>query len=216
MRLHQPFVPLRCLTALLAVVLVIGRGLATPLAQSTASPVAPVPASSATGSTSASVPSGYVIGAGDILSIVFWRDKDMSAEVMVRPDGKISLPLLNDIDAAGSTPEELRERLTQAAGKYIDDPNATVVVKDIRSRNVFITGFVAKPSTYPLVSPMNVLQLIALAGGLLDYANSKQIVVVRNENGKTTYHKFNYNDVVRQKHIEQNIALRPGDTVVVP
>ncbi len=157
-----------------------------------------------------------MIGAEDILSIVFWRDKDMSADVIVRSDGKISLPLLNDIEAAGSTPEQLRQRITTVASKYIEDPNATVVVKEIRSRNVFITGNVAKPSTYPLIQPMNVLQLIALSGGLLEYADSKKIVIVRTDADHAQYFKFNYNDVIKQKNVEQNITLKPGDTVVVP
>ena len=101
-----------------------------------------------------------------MLSIVFWRDKDMSADVVVRPDGKISLPLLNDVQAAGLTPEQLRAQLVKAAAKFIEDPNATVVVKEIHSRKVFITGNVAKPGTFPLVGDMNVMQLIAMAGGL--------------------------------------------------
>ena len=162
------------------------------------------------------LPAGYTIGAQDVLSIVFWRDKDMSADVTVRPDGKISLPLLNDVLAAGFTPEQLRVKLVEEAGKYVEDPNATVVVKEIHSRNVFITGNVAKPATYPLTGNMNVLQLIALGGGLLEYADSKNIVIIRSENGHQDYHKFNYNDVVKQKHTEQNIMLKPGDTVVVP
>ena len=98
----------------------------------------------------------------------------------------------------------------------IEDPNATVVVKEIHSRNVFITGNVAKPATYPLTGNMNVLQLIALGGGLLEYADSKNIVIIRSENGHQDYHKFNYNDVVKRRHTEQNIMLKPGDTVVVP
>ena len=162
------------------------------------------------------LPSGYVIGAQDVLSIVFWRDKDMSADVVVRPDGKISLPLLNEVQAAGFTPEELRSRLTEAATKYVEDPTATVVVKEIHSRNAYITGNVAKPATYPLVGDMNVLQLIALAGGLQEYADAKHIVVIRTEGGRQQYHKFNYNDVVKRKRAEQNILLKPGDTVVVP
>src|SRR5207244_6510002 len=89
------------------------------------------------------LPAGYVIGAQDVLSIVFWRDKEMSADVVVRPDGKISLPLLNEVQAAGFTPEELRSRLTEAATKYVEDPTATVVVKEIHSRNVYIKGNVA-------------------------------------------------------------------------
>jgi polysaccharide export outer membrane protein len=162
------------------------------------------------------LPSGYVVGIQDVLSIVFWRDKDMSADVTVRPDGKISLPLLNDVEAAGFTPDQLRTRLIEAASKYIEEPNATVLVKEIHSRNVFITGNVAKPSTYPLNGDMTILQLIALAGGLLEYADADKIVLIRTENGRAQYHKFNYKDVVRQKSVQQNIVLRPGDTVVVP
>ena len=163
-----------------------------------------------------SLPTGYVIGASDVLSVVFWRDKDMSADVTVRPDGNISLPLLNDVAAAGFTPDQLRAKLVEAASQFIEDPNATVLVKEIHSRNVYVTGNVAKPATYPLMGDMTVLQLIALAGGLQEYADAKNIVVIRTENGRPQYHKFNYKDVVKQKHVEQNIVLKPGDTVVVP
>jgi polysaccharide export outer membrane protein len=166
--------------------------------------------------TPSTLPPGYVIGVEDVLSIVFWRDMDMSATVVVRPDGRISLPLLNEVQAAGQTPEQLRATLVEAAGKYIEDPNATVVVKEIHSRNAFITGNVTKPGAYPVASDMNVLQLIALAGGLLEYSDAKNIVLIRIENGLRQYHRFNYKDVVKQKHAEQNIALKPGDTVVVP
>jgi polysaccharide export outer membrane protein len=162
------------------------------------------------------LPPGYVIGPADVLSIVFWRDKDMTADVTVRPDGKITLPLLNEVTAGGFTPEELRLRLVEAAKAYIEDPNATVVVKEIKSRNVFITGSVAKPATYPLNGEMTVLQLIAVAGGLQEYADAKNIVVIRSENGRQQYFKFNYKDVISQKRTAQNVVLKPGDTVVVP
>jgi polysaccharide biosynthesis/export protein len=169
------------------------------------------------GATTAPAPlAGYVIGPADVLSIVFWRDKDMSADVVVRPDGKISLPLLNEIDAAGYTPEQLRAKLVEAAGKYLEEPNATVVVKEVHSRNVFITGNVAKPATYPLNGEMTVLQLIAVAGGLLEYADAKNIVIIRTVAGQQRHDKFNYNEVVKQKRTTQNISLKPGDTVVVP
>jgi polysaccharide biosynthesis/export protein len=174
------------------------------------------PAGGANAPASQTLPASYLIGANDVLSILFWNDKNMSADVTVRPDGKISLPLLNDLQAAGYTPDQLRAKLIEAASKYIEDPNATVVVKEIHSRNVFITGNVAKPGTYSLVSEMNVLQLIAMAGGLLEYSDAKNVVVIRKENGRDQGHKFNYKDVVRQKHMEQNIVLKPGDTVVVP
>jgi polysaccharide export outer membrane protein len=177
---------------------------------------APQAAATTASGTATSPPPGYVIGAGDMLSIVFWRDKDMSADVAVRPDGKISLPLINEIPAAGSTPEELRTRLVEAAGKFVEDPDVTVVVKEIHSRNVYITGNVARPSTYPMNGEMTVLQLIAVAGGLQEYAKSKDILIIRTENGKQQSYKFNYKDVVGQKRTTDNIALKPGDTVVVP
>lgn len=164
----------------------------------------------------ATLPAGYVIGPEDVLSIVFWRDKELSSEVVVRPDGRISLPLLNDVTAAGYTPEQLRVQLEKAASKFIEDPNATVVVKAINSRKVFITGQVAKPGTYPLVTDMNVVQLIAQVGGLLEYADAKNIVIMRTEDGHERRLKFNYKDVVKGKNVEQNIALKPGDTVIVP
>lgn len=162
------------------------------------------------------LPPGYVIGVDDVLSVVFWRDKEMSADVVVRPDGKISLPLVNDVQAAGYTPEQLRGELVKAASRFIEDPNATVVVKEIHSRRVFVTGQVAKPGTYDLTGDMNVLQLIAEVGGLLEYADEKNIVVIRNTGGKEQRFRFNYKDVVRGKNVNQNILLQPGDTVVVP
>ena len=175
------------------------------------------PSNGASGAVTASMPAGYVIGTDDVLSVVFWRDKDMSADaVTVRPDGKISLPLLNDVQAAGYTPDQLRVTLVQAASRFVDEPNATVLVKEIHSRKVFITGNVAKPAIYPLSGEMNVLQLIAQAGGLLEYADAEKIVVIRSENGPAKYLTFNYKDVVKRKNIQQNVLLKPGDTVVVP
>jgi len=166
--------------------------------------------------TGAALPPGYVIGPEDVLTVVFWRDKEMSADVVVRPDGKISLPLVNDVQAAGLTPEQLRQQLDKAASKFVAEPNAAVVVKTINSRKVYITGNVAKPSTYPLADGMTVLQLIAVGGGLLEFADSKNIVVVRKEEGRDMFFKFNYKDVSRQKKLDQNIILKPGDTVIVP
>ena len=158
----------------------------------------------------------YIIGPGDILSIVFWRDKDMSADVLVRPDGHITLPLLNDIEAAGTTPSMLRERILNEARRYLEDPSPTVVVKEIHSRQVFITGQVEKPGPYAITMPTTVLQLIAMAGGLKEYANGKDILVTRTENGRQTTFTFDYQDVLKRKNFRQNIELKPGDTVVVP
>ena len=163
-----------------------------------------------------SPPPDYVIGADDVLSVVFWRDKDMSSEVAVRPDGKISLPLLNDVQAAGLTPTQLRDQLTEGAKQYLSEPNVTVVVRQINSRKVFITGQVQKPGPYVLGGTTTVLQLIATAGGVLEYAHSNKIVVMRTENGKQTSHPFDYKGVITGKNLRQNIELRPGDTIIVP
>ena len=162
------------------------------------------------------LPSGYVIGADDVLSIVFWREKEMSADVVVRPDGKVSLPLLNDLSAAGLTPDQLRGELVKAATKYIGSPNVSVIVKAVNSRKVHILGNVIKAGTYPLNTDLTVLQLIALAGGLQEWADKKNILIMRKEDGRDVTLKFNYKDVVRQKSLDQNVPLRPGDTVFVP
>lgn len=161
-------------------------------------------------------PAGYVIGPDDQLSIVYWREKDMSADVVVRPDGLISLPLLNDVQASGLTPDQLRQTIAKGAAKFIEDPTVSVVVKAINSRKVFITGQVAKAGPYPLAAPTTVLQLIATAGGVSEYANKKKIVVVRKENGKEITLPFNYEDVMKGKNMAQNIELKPGDSVIVP
>jgi polysaccharide export outer membrane protein len=178
---------------------------------------APVaPAASAPAPAGITPPPGYVIGADDVLVILFWKDKDLTTEVAVRPDGKITLPLLNDIEAAGLTPDQLRAVLTTAAARYVEDPNVTVVVKAINSRRVYITGQVSKPGQYPLTAPTSVMQLIAMAGGLTEFADKKKIIIMRTESGKPVAYPFNYKDVLSRKNLKQNIELKPGDTVVVP
>jgi polysaccharide export outer membrane protein len=162
------------------------------------------------------MPAEYTIGADDVLSVIFWRDKELTADVSVRPDGKISLPLLNDVQATGLTPAQLRDRIVEESKKYVEDPNVTVVVKEIRSRRVFITGEVRKPGPYPLTAPTTVLQMISIAGGLADYAKVEKITVVRIENGKPVSFRFNYKQVIEGKKLAQNIELKPGDTIVIP
>jgi polysaccharide export outer membrane protein len=158
----------------------------------------------------------YVIGPEDELVINFWREADMSAEVVVRPDGKISLPLLNEFEAAGLTPAELLDRILERARAYVDNPSATVVVRAIKSRKVFVTGSVTNPGAYPLTSPTTVLQLLAMAGGLTEWAKSDRIVIVRTSGGRQSALPFNYEDVGRSRNLAQNILLEPGDTVIVP
>jgi polysaccharide biosynthesis/export protein len=159
----------------------------------------------------------YVIGPDDVLSVVFWRDKDMSQDVVVRPDGKISLPLVNDVQAGGLTPSQLRDSIKDAARRFVEDPSVTVVVKQINSRKVFITGEIEKPGPYPINGPTSVMQLISLAGGLKEYTDGKRILIMRTDKGgRKVARLFNYREVLAGKNLEQNIDLEPGDTVVVP
>jgi polysaccharide export outer membrane protein len=161
-------------------------------------------------------PGDYTIGPDDVLGIVFWREKDMTGDVTVRPDGKITLPLINEISAAGLRPDQLREAITQEAVKFIEDPAVTVIVKKINSRKVYITGMVEKPGTYDLIAPTTVIQFIAIAGGLKEFAHRKEIVIMRTEDGKSVTYPFNYEAIVKRTRQDQNILLKPGDTVVVP
>ena len=162
-------------------------------------------------------PPDYVIGPDDVLQVLYWREKEVSAEVTVRPDGMISLPLLNDVKAAGLTPDQLRDTVNEAAKKFFqEDPSVTINIKTINSRKVFITGSVGKPGPYALTAPTTVLQLISMAGGLTEFAKQKNISVMRTENGKPVRYAFNYKDVANGKNLKQNIELKPGDTVIVP
>ena len=162
------------------------------------------------------LPPGYIIGTDDVLSIVYWKDKDMSADAKVRPDGRIALPLINEVVASGLTPEQLQKKLTEESKKYMEDANITVVVREINSRKAFITGEVNKPGPYPLTAPTTVMQLISMAGGLREYADAKKIMIMRSENGRQISLPFNYKEVAGGKKLQQNIELKPGDTVVVP
>jgi polysaccharide biosynthesis/export protein len=201
--------------AVVALVLVTASGAAGQAAPRAALPQAG--AASAASTAGAVTPSpDYVIGPEDLLSIVFWRDKDMSADVAVRPDGKISLPLLNDVQASGLTPLQLRDRVTEDAKRFVEDPNVSVVVKQINSRKVFVSGEVMKPGPYPLSGPTTVVQILATAGGLKEYADDKHILIMRVEGGRTQLYSFNYRDVANRRNLKQNIDLRPGDTIVVP
>lgn len=167
-------------------------------------------------SVPAVIPPDYVIGADDVLTIAFWGEKDMSGDVIVRPDGKITLPLINDVVAAGLSPDQLRQRLAALAETFFKDVQATVAVKTINSRRVFITGQVEKPGSYPLTTRTTVMQLIALAGGLKEFAKANKIVVMRNDGGRESRLPFDYKKVVEGRNLLENVEMRPGDTVVVP
>ena len=159
---------------------------------------------------------GFTIGPEDVLGVIVWREADVSGDVTVRPDGMITLPLIRDIRAAGLTPQELADRVQTALREYVTDASVTIVVRQMNSRKVFITGEVAKPGAYALASSMTVMQLIAVAGGLTEFAEGKSISVMRVEAGQTKTFPFDYKNVANGKKPAQNIVLKPGDTVVVP
>ena len=206
----------RSFAAVVAVIMIGNAAALGAQGQQSSSTAASAPQVVATDGNVVIPPPDYVIGPEDQLSIVFYQDKDMSADVVVRPDGKISLPLLNDVQASGLTPEQLRQRVIIDAKRLMQDPKPTVVVRQINSRKVFITGAVEHPGHFPLMGPTTVLQLIAIAGGIKEYADAKKILIIRSEGGRQETFYFNYKDVVSQKNMAQNILLRPGDTVVVP
>ncbi len=194
------------------VVIAFGDVSAAALAPQQASPAQPnAPAPTVTPDQSS-----FLIGPEDVLGILVWREADVSGEVVVRADGKITLPLIRDVQAAGLTPAALADNIQAALREFITDAAVTVVVKQMNSRKVFITGEVARPGAYPLGSTTTVMQLIALAGGVGEFANSNAISVLRVEDGRTRRFPFAYKDITRGRNVEQNITLLPGDTVVVP
>lgn len=159
----------------------------------------------------------YVIGASDELNISVWEQPDLSRPVPVRPDGMISLPLINDIQAAGETPMQLMNALVE---KYITlgvkSPLVTVTVTAIKSQFIYVLGSVGRPGTFPMVPGMTVLQAIASSGGLTLFAKQTKIEIRRTVNGQVVRYSFNYKEVLKGVHPEQDIVLKPGDTIVVP
>ncbi len=174
------------------------------------------PATDHPAGTPAEVPVDYVVGESDSLNITVWKERDLNQTVQVRPDGKISFPLVNELKVSGMTPTQIQALLEEQLKNYLVAPHVTVTVTEIRSRVVYITGEVAKPGVYSLLSPLNVLQLIAKANGLNPYARRNKIFVMREVDRRQVRYSFNYDQVVRGKEPSQNIELRPGDTVVVP
>ncbi|HTB92023.1 MAG TPA: polysaccharide biosynthesis/export family protein [Candidatus Sulfotelmatobacter sp.] len=166
--------------------------------------------------TSAAVDADYKIGPQDVLRIDVWKEPDISRTIPVRPDGKVSLPLLNDVQAAGLTAMQLAGSLRENLSKYLTSPQVTVTVTEINSRRVYITGEVTHVGAIPLLPNMTVLQALSSAGGFTQFAKVKNIYVLRTENGKQVKHPFNYKEVVKGNLAEQNILLQPGDVIVVP
>ena len=158
----------------------------------------------------------YVIGAQDVLDVSVWKEPDFTRTVPVRPDGKISQPLLNDVQASGLTPSQLAAEVTKSLTKFVTSPQVTIIVTQINSQRVYLLGEVARPGAYTMLPDMTILQALSNAGGFSQYANSKKIYVLRDENGKQQKLFFNYKDVISGKRNEQNIKLKAGDTIVVP
>ena len=167
--------------------------------------------------TSRSPGADYVIGTDDLLFISVWKEPDLTRTVPVRPDGKITLPLVGDITASGLTPPQLEDNITKLLGTFVSSPAVTVTVQEVRSQRFNIVGEVQKPGAYSLIKPMTVLDGIALAGGLKDFANSKKIYVLRvKADGTQVRLPFNYKQVIKGENMGQNVELEAHDTIVVP
>lgn len=181
---------------------------------------ATAPKSSSKSATAASqIPSNdteYKIGAQDVLRIDVWKEPDISRQVPVRPDGKITLPLLNDVQAAGLTPMQLSVEITEALKKFLTTPQVTVTVSDINSRRIYVTGEVSHAGSFPLLPNMTALQALTSAGGFTQFAKLKNIYILRNVDGKQITYPFNYKEVLKGHNTEQNILLQSGDLIVVP
>ncbi|NDQ56050.1 MAG: sugar transporter [Acidipila sp.] len=185
-------------------------------AEKAAKKPAVVPAAPAAAMKSAIEDPDYIIGPEDSLAINVWKETELSHAVQVRPDGKISLPLLNDLQAAGLSPQQLAASITEKLRKFIAEPQVTVIVTGILSRRIYIMGEVGKPGAVPLLHGMTVLQALSGSGAFSQFADTRKIYILRNENGKQVKYLFNYKEVIKGRHTEQNIELKPGDTIVVP
>ncbi len=157
-------------------------------------------------------PAAYIIGPEDVLAIHVWKEPEISRKVPVRPDGRISLPLLQDVQAAGLTAAQLAASLTSAFKAHLTDPEVTVIVEHVFSKKFYILGEVHRPGSYPLLAPTTILQALTAAGGLREFASAKNILLIR---GARRY-QFDYTAVARGRKLEQNVLLEPGDTLLVP
>jgi len=158
----------------------------------------------------------YIIGADDVLDVNVWKEQELTRTLQVRPDGKISMPLLGDVQAAGMTPGQLAQNVSERLKKFLTAPQVTVILTQINSQRVYVIGEVTRPGAYPVLPGMTVLQAISSAGGLTQFANSKKIFVMRNENHIQTKYPFSYKEVLDGRKAEENLAVKAGDTIVVP
>lgn len=193
----------------LATTFMVSAAAARPLPKKTQSPAATLPA--------ASVPSTYIIHPDDVLDVSVWNQPNLSFKSLpVRPDGKISLPLINDVQAAGLTAMELGQSITKKLKSYVKDPLVTVVVTGVNSQRYYVLGEVGHAGVFPLLPGLTALQALSAAGGFSQFANTKKIYILRTVNGKQEKFPFNYKDVITGKNLQENISLKPGDEIVVP
>jgi polysaccharide export outer membrane protein len=160
--------------------------------------------------------SSYKIGPNDILNIFVWKEVDLTRDVTVMPDGKITFPLIGEMTAQGLTASELKKAITDKLQNYVTAPEVTVIVRESRSQMIYAIGKVMRPGPYPLAPGMTVMQALSAAGGFAEWADPKNILIVRREGGKETQLRFNYKEYTSGEKLEQNILLKPGDTLVVP
>ena len=159
----------------------------------------------------------FVIGPGDVLAINVWKEAEISKVVPVRSDGRISLPLIGELQSGGLTPRQLEAEITKRLTDYVADPSVTVVVQEIHSKSINVLGMVARPGSYPLIKTMTVVDAIANAGGFRDFAKQKSIYILRqNPDGTQARLPFNYKEVIKGVNSAQNVKLQPGDNIVVP
>jgi len=161
-------------------------------------------------------PADYLIGTDDVLAVNVWKEPEISRSVPVRPDGKISLPLIGDLTASGRTPLELQDAIQGQLVKYVSHPAVTVIVQEAKSQKFNVVGEVERPGSYPLSTPMTILDAIAVAGGFRDFAKTTKIYVLRANQGSRIRLPFNYKKVIKGNDSQQNVELKPRDTVVVP
>lgn len=166
--------------------------------------------------SNANIPAGYRIGPGDLILVSVWKEPDATQEVTVRSDGKVSLPLVKEVEIAGLSPTDAEKLLSEKFGKLIPGADVTIIVRTINSRKVYLVGAVRTVGPVNMAASLTVLQAIAQAGGLTDYAKKKQIYILRHENGRQVRLPFNYESVIKGERIEQNVVLQPDDTIVVP
>jgi polysaccharide export outer membrane protein len=161
-------------------------------------------------------PEGYKLQPGDLLQVNVWKETELQSEVLIRPDGGISFALAGDLQAAGLTTDALRQELESRVRRLVPDAVVTVLVKSPNGNRVFVIGKVNRPGDFPLLRPVDVLQAISMAGGLTPFASNNHILVLHRDGLRQNSYRFRYTDVVKGKHLDQNILLRSGDTVIVP